>query len=138
MTAKEYLQQLKEMDNLINTYAEEIIRAEQIGMSTTAKLRDVPSRSGDNSDKVAETAVCTVDLENSMAIQIRNLILIKKRANEILQKVLPLQFRTVLMKYYFQNKTLEQTADEMSISYQWACELHNRALREFEKYMMSA
>ena len=48
-------------------------------------------------------------------------------------KIEPDNLRTVLLLYYFQNNTLERTAEIIGKSYQWTYELFKSALKEYCK-----
>ena len=104
-------------------------------MSVSAKSgQEVPVKRSDGQDKVSNAAINATALEGLMAERIVELILMKKKAAKIVKLIPQIQLQTVLFKYYFLNKTLEQTAAEMDLSYQWVCRLHGMALVEFEKY----
>lgn len=133
MKAKEYLMQLKDIDNLIATESEELLHSEELALRTTQSCDSERVQTSGTSDKVGEAATSTVDLENVIIQNIQELISIKNNAIRIINLIPAFKLRTVLLKYYVQNKTLEKTAVEMDKSYQWAYELHKRALKEFDK-----
>ncbi len=135
MTAKDFLLQLKDIDDLIKAKQEEIVRADAMGMCISHRIKEVCVQKSQNYNRISDSAVAVVELEDEIAHQIVKLLLVKKKASMILDKVTPLRFQTVLLKYYFQNKTLEQTAEEMNVSYQWVCELHKKALKEYQRFM---
>lgn len=132
MTAKEYLYQLKDVDNLINTYQEEADMLMTRLTSTTQQIKEVNVLSS-NQNNFEETIAKVIDLRNEINKQIDRYVDMKIQARKTVERIQPLKYQTVLIKYYFQNKTFEQTAVEMEKSYQWVCELHGRALQEFEK-----
>lgn len=132
MTPKEYLYQLKDVDNLISTYQEEADMLMTRLTSTTQRIKEVNVISSQN-NQFDDTIAKVLDLRNEINAQIDKYVDMKAEARKIVEKIQPLKYQTVLIKYYFQNKTFEQTAVEMGKSYQWVCELHGRALQEFEK-----
>lgn len=132
MTPKEYLYQLKDVDNLISTYQEEADMLMTRLTSTTQRIKEVNVISSQK-NQFDDTIAKVLDLRNEINAQIDKYVDIKAEARKIVEKIQPLKYQTVLIKYYFQNKTFEQTAVEMGKSYQWVCELHGRALQEFEK-----
>lgn len=132
MTPKEYLYQLKDVDNLISTYQEEADMLMTRLTSTTQRIKEVNVISSQK-NQFDDTIAKVLDLRNEINAQIDKYVDMKAKARKIVEKIQPLKYQTVLIKYYFQNKTFEQTAVEMGKSYQWVCELHGRALQEFEK-----
>lgn len=132
MTPKEYLYQLKDVDNLISTYQEEADMLMTRLTSTTQRIKEVNVISSQK-NQFDDTIAKVLDLRNEINAQIDKYVDMKAEARRIVEKIQPLKYQTVLIKYYFQNKTFEQTAVEMGKSYQWVCELHGRALQEFEK-----
>lgn len=130
MTTKEYLYQLKEIDNLINANQEEVDRLRAIAEKTTSRIKEVNVMES-SGNRMEDTIIKIVELENEINEEIDRLIDIKVDARRIVNQIEKIQYRTILIKYYFQNKTFEQTAVEMDKSYQWICELHGRALKEF-------
>lgn len=132
MTPKEYLYQLKDIDNLISTYQEEADMLMTRLTSTTQRIKEVNVISSQK-NQFDDTIAKVLDLRNEINAQIDKYVDMKAEARKIVEKIQPLKYQTVLIKYYFQNKTFEQTAVEMGKSYQWVCELHGRALQEFEK-----
>lgn len=132
MTPKEYLYQLKDVDNLISTYQEEADMLMTRLTSTTQRIKEVNVISSQK-NQFDDTIAKVLDLRNEINAQIDKYVGMKAEARKIVEKIQPLKYQTVLIKYYFQNKTFEQTAVEMGKSYQWVCELHGRALQEFEK-----
>ena len=132
MTPKEYLYQLKDVDNLISTYQEEADMLMTRLTSTTQRIKEVNVISSQK-NQFDDTIAKVLDLRNEINAQSDKYVDMKAEARKIVEKIQPLKYQTVLIKYYFQNKTFEQTAVEMGKSYQWVCELHGRALQEFEK-----
>lgn len=132
MTPKEYLYQLKDIDNLISTYQEEADMLMTRLTSTTQRIKEVNVISSQK-NQFDDTIAKVLDLRNEINAQIDKYVDMKAEARRIVENIQPLKYQTVLIKYYFQNKTFEQTAVEMGKSYQWVCELHGRALQEFEK-----
>lgn len=132
MTIKEYLYQLKDIDDLINSNIEEVDKLRTLATNITVTYSDEPHGSG-TSDKVGNTVVKIADLQNEINDLIDELVEIKAESSKIINQIKDLRLRTVLIKYYVQNKTFEQVAVEMGKSYQWICELHGRALLEIEK-----
>ncbi|RDU22775.1 DUF1492 domain-containing protein [Anaerosacchariphilus polymeriproducens] len=134
MTAKEYLYQLKDIDDLINSNQEEVDRLRALATNISVTYSDEPHGSG-TSDKVGNTVVKIADLENEINDLIDELIDLKRESISIIKQIKGIRERTILIKRYINNKTLEQSAVEMGISYTWTKQLHGIALLEFDKLM---
>lgn len=135
MTAKEYLRQMKYIDDTINNLALEILQAESDGMKITASAQAVAIYSGKCSDKVADSSITAADLMNEMRTSIEDLMQMKRRASRILRRIMPVKYQNVLLLYYFQNLTLEETAAKIGKSYQTICTWHGAALQRFQQLM---
>ena len=60
------------------------------------------------------------------------------RAIGLIDKLDNDKYRVVLSMYYVSNLTFEQIAEDTHMSFRWIHKLHGRALKEFEKYMISS
>lgn len=132
MKAKDFLWQLKDVNHLIDTYDEEYKRLIDKATSTSSKMSDVVIRAGNKSSKQEVVCVDLVELAENVDKAKRKLADIEGKALKVIGQIKPLKLQTVLIKYYIQNKTFEQTAVEMDITYRWVCELHGQALNAFD------
>ena len=60
------------------------------------------------------------------------------RAIGLIDKLNNDKYRVVLSMYYVSNLTFEQIAENTGLSSRWIYKLRGRALKEFEKYMISS
>lgn len=130
MTAKEYLQQIRKADIMINNKIEEIKSINELLTKTTPTPSDgTSSGGGGSSDRMSERIAKKLDIEAETNAEIDKLVDLKREA---LRKIEQLEANKmdVLYKKYFQFKTWETIACEMSYTYQWVCELHGRALQD--------
>lgn len=132
MTAKEYLEQIRDLDKLITTYQDEIDVIMAKLTSTTVKAKEVNVKSS-KEDKTAETIEKLILLKEKVNNYIDQYADMKEFATKVVNCIEPLQTRIVIIKYYFQAKTLEQVAVDIDRTYQWVCELRDRGIKEFEK-----
>lgn len=132
MTAKEQLLQIRELEDYIKTMQDEIDVVWARLTSTTAPIKEMNVKTS-KSDTMPETIEKVIKMRSAINEKIDYYVDLKNEAREIIDQIRPLNYQCVLIKYYFQNKTFEKTAVEMNMSYQWICELHNRALQEFDK-----
>lgn len=129
--ARQYLEQLKNLDNDISSQIELIERLRAKAESCTAVLSDEPRGNG-VSDK---TSVIDkrIDLENKLSSKTIGLYDLIEEAEGMINQMLEPNHRAVLRNYYILNKTWEETALAMHYSYRWTVSLHGHALLEFEK-----
>ena len=134
LTAREYLEQLQELDININQDIERLESMKNNACGTGAidysKDRVQTSPSGD--------ALCR---------QVTNYVSFNKHINQeidkfsdaknlIIQQIRGLHnkyYIQVLFKVYVQFKTLKQASKEIGLSYQYVRDLHKKALKAFEK-----
>lgn len=132
MDGKKFLRKIRDIDTVINAYEDELDCLMARLTSTTSKPKDVNVMST-KEDHTPEDIEKMIELKNQIRDTINQYAEMKMKAKLILDKLSDYRHQTVLIKYYFQHKTLEQIAVEMDKSYQWICELRERGLEEFDK-----
>lgn len=133
MTAKEFLQQVKKADRMIQCKQEQIESLRALAESITVQLKSDPVQSSGSGDKIGSLVCSIVDLEDKLKADIQKYIKLKKEVISIIDKVDSADYGKILYMRYLQYKTWEQIAVEMNYSYQWVCVLHGRALTEVKK-----
>lgn len=135
MKAKEYLQQLKRLDTVINQKIKEL--GDLRSMSTSAggfdysKERVQSSPSGDA--PFVKLIGRIIDLEEEINAEIDAFV---DKKHEIINQIQALKddkFIDLLYKRYVEYKRLEVISVEMNYTYQYTKELHGYALQEFER-----
>lgn len=136
MKAKEYLTQLKNLNDLLSALSEELNSAEMLAASISTTMSDVPSFStGHKSDRTATAAIKLAELRREIKETLDKYIGIKLTATRLINDMKDLQGATVLYHYYLHNRTLEGTAGEMNRTYQNVCRIRDRAIIEFQELM---
>lgn len=138
MTAKQYLKQIRKLDNLIATKLEllEKMRAMSTSVSQTFepnKINKIKNKKLRN--KTEDLIIKIVDLEREITDDIDRLVDLKRA---ILQKIDKLENKDhirILIKRYVLYKTWEQIAVEMKYSFRHVTRMHGHALQEFEKIL---
>lgn len=130
--AKRELKPIKEMESRIRSIEEEIERL------MAAATRMTPDYSGDRVSGTPKNKIeeATIKIEEYRAKLSKMLLKSLDYKNHCLNKVERIEtgtLRTILIYYYFQNKTLEETAEEMERSYRWTYEMFTSALDEYAK-----
>ena len=138
MEAREYLRQLKQLNSYLSCLAEDLeaTECEILPKSPTISPTTV-YQSACNSDKTQESAVKLAALRDDIKETVKKYASIKTTALQLINAIPDNRYKTVLYQYYINDRTLEETAAEMNRSYQNICQLHKKALAEFQKQMDS-
>lgn len=135
MTAKEYLRQLKQIDNMINARMLERERLMTYATRMTPTMSHTKGAGGEAADRVSDTVEKMIELSSKIDSEIDRLVDLKNEARELIKQMQNENQKIVLSMYYLSNLTLEQVAENMGISCRWARILHGWALKEFEKIL---
>lgn len=132
MTAKEYLNQARSLDMLINAKQEELYRLKLNAASITSPTISDKVQSGkqNNSMRLVDKIV---DLQNEINSEIDKLVDIKAEIRERIRCVYNRKFIALLTDKYINGYTLEQIAEKMGVSYETIRGWHGEALQAFRK-----
>ena len=133
MKAKQYLRQVRRLDNTIDAKIEQIETLRSMSTNITTTLNPDRVQESKSHDKIEKLIVKIVDLEREITDDIDALIDLKR---EIMNKIDAVQddnYKLLLALRYINFKTWEQIAVEMNFTFQWVHQLHRRALIVFEE-----
>ena len=132
MTAKEYLQQARSLDMLINAKRDELyaLRLTATSVSSPALGDKVKSGSTNNAMQIVDKIIALQEIINS---DIDRLVDIKADMHEKIEKVYNPQFIALLTDKYINGFTLEQIAERMDKSYETVRGWHGQALQIFRR-----
>lgn len=133
--AKETLQQIRRLDNLIACQLSEAARIEEMLTKITPVLTDDVSFGGGNHDRIGNGVARLVDLREKINRSIDEYADTKAEIMKAMRRMQNPDYVNVLYLRYFLYKTWEEIAAEMTYSYRGICYMHGRALQEFEKVM---
>lgn len=135
MRAKEYLQQLRRLDTVIDQKIRELdelrTRSTRISSMDYSIERVQTSPSGDA--PYAKTVHRMIDLNEEINREIDDFV---DRKHKIINQIQGLDnpnYIKLLFKRYVEFKKFEEIAFELNFTYQYTIELHGYALKEFEK-----
>lgn len=130
MTAKEYLNQARTLDLLINAKQSELYSLKLMATSISSPVISEKVQSGgeNNAMRIIDKIV---DLQNEINLEIDKLVTLKSEIREKIGNVYNQKFITLLTDKYINGFTLEQIAERMDISYTTICKLHGEALEIF-------
>lgn len=134
MTAKEYLQQIRKADIMINYKQQQLDELRSLATSITSALNPDKVQSSGVSDKVGDAVAKIVDLQTEINRDIDGLVDLKKEVMNIIDKLDATSLELIYSRY-FEFKTWEQIACQMNYSCQWIWKLHGEALKKVSKLM---
>ena len=127
--AKAELKVLKEMSKDIKSIEDEIERLMTVATKMTTSYEAIPS--GTPKNKIEEALVKLEDYRGRLTNQILKCLEYRTMCLTKLEQIQPASLRKVLRYYYFQDFTLEKTAELMDRSYQWTYEMYLSALDKY-------
>lgn len=135
MKAKEYLQQVKKIDKLIEN---KLIEKEQwfaIATGTTASSEDGGRvQSSGSQQKMADAVVKIIALQEEINNLIDMYIDTKQGVIKTIEQ-LPADEYDVLHKIYIQGKNMRQTAAACDKSYDWVKIVHKQGMRNVQMFL---
>lgn len=134
MKAKQYMLQIRKIDNLISNKNQERIKWLEMAESITAEIKPVAVSSSGNKQKMETAIVNYLSEEEEIKHEIFELM---NRKKEIIRtiEVLPANEYDVLHLYYIQKKEFQEIADIKNRSYSWVTSIHGIALKSLQKVL---
>lgn len=132
MTVKQYLNQLRGLDNRINAKAGEIERFRNIATNVSAAL-EIPVQQSRNTGKMAGLIAKIADTENELTAEIDAFIHLKKQISGEIDQMENNTYAALLSERYLNNQTWESVGEKLGYETRTVHVLHGRALKEFEK-----
>ena len=134
MTAKEYLQQIRKIDLLIQNKLEQAqeLRSKLEVQGITFES-DGSTSATRNVTKMNDLIVSVITLEEEINQQIDILINKKREIMELIDSLDNADEISLLYKRYFNYKKWEEIAVDMNYTYRGILKIHGRALQNLEK-----
>ena len=136
MNGKEYVEQIKKLDTLINNKLAESRQWRDLALSITSKTDGERVQSTGDQQKMSSAIDKCIDIEREVDSLVDEYIAKKKEIIKTIEQ-LPEAEYDVLHKIYVQYKTLYEVADERNIAYSWATTIHGRALKSLDNILKS-
>lgn len=130
--AKRELRPIKEMESQIRSIEEEIERLMAVATKMTPTY-DGDRVGGTPKNRVEEATIRIQEYRGKLSKMLLQSLDYKNNCLNKVEQIKTGTLRTILIYYYFQDKTLEQTAEEMDRSYRWTYEMFTTALDEYAK-----
>ena len=130
MTAKEYLSQAFYIDLHINAKIEQKEELRELALKTTTHITGMPGSPNRNTDRLENTVVKIVDLENEINDEIDRLIDLKADISRRIQEVDDNDCRLLLELRYLSFKRWKDIAEQMHCSLRNVHKIHEKALEK--------
>lgn len=129
MTAKEYLQQYRNLDVRINAKLEQVARLRELATKVSPSQSD-GGHGGGVSDRVGNIVSKIVDYENDINAEIDRLMDLKCEIEKLIDSVTETALHDILELRYINLKKWEEIAVTLRIDLRWVYRLHGRALKK--------
>jgi hypothetical protein len=128
--AKKELAPLKDMAKDIKSVEDEIERLITIATKMTTSF-DPVNIVGAPKNKMEDALMKLEDYRLRLSNLLMEDIAYKNRCLDIVYRIEPKSLQKILLYYYFQDNTMEKTAELIGKSYQWTYELYKSALKKY-------
>lgn len=126
---KNLMKEMKTINKLINTIREEINAINERMTDISVHYKNMPLSSGNSNDAIGTCMPKLIELEQELEEYIQSLTWRKKEVLRAMKKINPKR-QQVLILYYMQDQTIEETAEKMGKSYTWTFKELKKAEQE--------
>lgn len=137
MNAREFLNQLRKLDNLIQNKIAEKEQWKSISKNITPLSNGERVQASSEQQKMADAVIKYIDLETEIEKLIDLLVDKRKEIISIIEQVDNSLQYNVLNKHYVQYKPFTVIAEEEHYSYAYILEIHRKSLKEVEKILQN-
>lgn len=136
MTAKEYLERIREVDREIDLLIAERNRALDIVLQITVDPSDIRVQSGSVSSRVENAAIRMIDLAQKIDKKIDEYIDMKAEAVRLIDRINDARYRAVLKYRYVDGMKWDEIIESMKYESAQVFRIHIDAIIELEKNMI--
>ena len=133
MTAKEYLNQIRDLDILIDRKQAALDRLRTLSMSISVSVNDNPIQTSGSKDKMGDTVSRIIDVQDEINADIDKLVGMRIEASNLIDQLNKTKEISVLYMRYLEKRSWDEIADELSYSLRRIFEIHGDALHNLEK-----
>lgn len=135
MKAKDYLEQIRILDRLINNKLQELEQLEALATKVTSVNSGDRVQTSGSQDKMADTVIKILELKQEINADIDRLVDLKVDAIRIIKKVKNKQHQKILYQKYIQYNSLYSIAQKRKVDYGKIKRIHRKALEKFEEIL---
>ena len=130
MTAKEYLEQARNIDHDIQDMLEEVAVLRSMAEKTTAILSGMPGKATKDTSRLADTVGKLIEQEKKLDSEIDRLVDLRTEIYAAIQQVADRDARRVLHLRYMGYRSWSAIAEEMKLSLRQIYRLHGEGLKK--------
>lgn len=130
---RQHLEQMRDLDRFIRQLNMQIEQEESMLTDISVHYKEVNVQTSGAKDLMSEKIPEIIELQQALKEYVKELEGKKLLTLTILKEMKDRRRSQLLLIYYMQNKTLEQTAEEMDKSYTWTWEEMQEAISDFDK-----
>ncbi|MDL2317936.1 DUF1492 domain-containing protein [Eubacteriales bacterium OttesenSCG-928-A19] len=135
MTAKEYLSQVRQLDQRINCKLDQISSLHSLATKATTTLSDFPRNDTPNPHSMENIIVKLVDLEADINAEVDKLVDLKREILEVIQAVHTPEYQALLEMRYLGFMSWSVIAEIYGYDTRSAYREHRNALRAVESVL---
>lgn len=133
MKAKDYLLEIRKLDRKIDNKQIELDALRALITSITPQLKEVNVQSNGSQDRLGDTMVKIIDLQNEINREIDRYVDRKLEAMRLINKLEDDISINILIQRYINYKSWDEIAESLSYTRQGVIKKHGKALIDFEK-----
>ena len=130
MNAKEYLSQAYQLDQRINAKLEQVSNLWALATKATSTISDMPRSASTNCQRMENTFLKIVDLEQEINGDVDKLVDLKAEITHAIKAVSVPEYQLLLEMRYLCFKRWEDIAEAMNYNINNLFKLHRKALKE--------
>ena len=130
--AKKELRPIKDLDSEIRSIELEIERLMAVATKMTANY-DPMNVSSTPKNKLEEATIKIDEYRRRLSRMVLKSLDYRNKCMDKIEKMETPSLRKILLLYFFQDKTIEQTAETIDRSVRWTYEMYATALDEYAK-----
>lgn len=130
--AKRELRPIKDMSKDIKSVEDEIERLMAVATKMTTSY-DPINISGTPKNRMEEAVIKLEEYKSRLSNLVVEDIKYRNKCLDKVERIEPKSLQKILIYYYFQNKTLEKTAEILDRSVRWTHEMYKTALEKYSE-----
>ncbi len=130
MNAREYLENIRTMDNEINSRLIMIEELESTVTGASVRYSDMPRPATHDNTSKEQMLVKLIDMKHELNDEIDKFVDYKREAMELIRKLSNAEYKIILVNRYFKYKTWVEIENSTGTCMRRAQQLHNKAIKE--------
>lgn len=130
--AKTYLEEIERYETYIKSRIAEIYRLESLATSMTAALCDDKVQTSGDKDKIGKIVARILDEKDKLLKTVEYFFEVKSERIALIEQLENLLEYKVIHGKYIQYLELKDIAANENYTHQYICEVHNRAIENFQ------